>query len=371
MEKILKKKERYKLIKFPEGISLDEYKTEKRSGETGVATRRFGKVWYQTPQGKVLFKNYDMDSDGLRIVNELLYDELAKQIGLPVAKYIPAKYKQYPMHYLLRIDKDSIPKPEPDEVFYGIASVDVTKSGERIFEGSKLLDYDDFWGNETLVDYLKALDNFKDGEGYYVDKKGIKSTLFKMMVLDALTFMEDRHSENVTFLKNDEDGYLIASPVIDNEMCFAGKNLWYDKNKDFENLDANRFLELHGKQIRMFVNDDVLSTPSKDRYEKNVQELVKLANSNTTTKQFLKDTLQTLNIEEAIENVENLGYVITEEYKHYVSNLVDLSKKMFQDQMFLIENSKQKTHASSAKFYDERIVNETKDDNDLKDDETF
>ena len=125
MEPILKSFKRYKLIKYPSGLQLDEYKIENRSGETGIATETFGKNWFVTPKGKVLFKNYEEEDGRLRIVNELLFDELAHQIGLPVAQYLPAEYKSYPMHYVLRVDKDKIEKPEPEKIHVGLASVNV------------------------------------------------------------------------------------------------------------------------------------------------------------------------------------------------------------------------------------------------------
>ena len=149
LEAIIKDKKRYKLIKFPNGMDLTDCKVEKRSSsDLGVSTKRFGKNWFVTKRGKALFKNYDIDKTGLRIVNELLYDELAKQIGLPVAEYLPAEYKSYPIEYLLRIDKDKIEKPDPQEIVHGLASIKVTKENEHLYTGQQLLDYDSFWGAE-------------------------------------------------------------------------------------------------------------------------------------------------------------------------------------------------------------------------------
>ena len=54
---IIKSKERYKLIKMPEGINLGDYKYEARYGEVGVSTEVFGNRWEVSPQGKVLGKN--------------------------------------------------------------------------------------------------------------------------------------------------------------------------------------------------------------------------------------------------------------------------------------------------------------------------
>lgn len=328
MKPIIKSKKRYKLIKFPKGLDLNNYKTILRSGESGASTIDFGDKWFVTPHGKGLFKTYDINENGLRIINELLYDELAHQVGLPVAKYLPAEYKSYPISYMLRIDKDQIEKPDPEKIYNGLVSIDVTKQNERIFSGEDLLSYDGFYGNYTFTDYLKALDYFKEQEGYYVDKQGIKSSLYKMMVLDALTFMQDRNEYNVSFIRNDKDAYIVESPILDNEMCFAGYSLFY-RNEDFSDVNLDEFLEIHARGICMYVNEVDAKAPMKDRYAQTIKELIKLANKNKNMKNILDNTLEKLDINSAIENVEKMGYEVTPEYKSYVKNLIGLSKSMF------------------------------------------
>ena len=341
LKAIIKDKKKYKLIKIPEGLSLNDCETERRTGSTGVATERFGHKWFITPRGKVIFKTYDINEDGLRIVNELLYDELAKQIGLPVAKYIPAQYKSYPLSYILRVDKDEIPKPEPLRTHYGLASVNVTGKNESIYTGEELLDYDDFFGLETFVDYMQALDNFKEGEGYYVDKRNIKSQLYKMMVLDSLTFMEDRHCMNVIFLKNDKDGYLVAAPVIDNEMCFAGKYLWFKDYGEYKNLNLTKFMAAHGNEMCMYVNNDVKHAPREKRYEENVKALVKLSDKSKNMREFLDKTLETIDIDKAFENVEKMGYKVSIAYKNFVKNLMLISTDTFKKHIMQSTEQKQ------------------------------
>ena len=348
LEAIIKDKKRYKLIKFPKGMDLTDCKVEKRSSNNlGVSTKRFGKNWFVTKRGKALFKNYDIDKTGLRIVNELLYDELAKQIGLPVAEYLPADYKSYPIEYLLRVDKDQIKKPDPEEIVHGLVSIKVTKSNEQLFSGQQLLDYDSFWGAETLEDYMKALDIFEEGEGYYVDKRGIKSQFYKMMTLDYLTFMEDRHCMNVCFIKNDKDRYLIAAPVIDNEMCFAGKSLWLDGQYDgkyLSDISLKEFLAIHAKGMRLFVNNETDYTAlssAKEVYETNVKALVELATKSKNMKKFLSETVENIDINKAFENVEKQGYEVTPEYKEYVNNLMKVSTGMFKKYMKEFDIQKQ------------------------------
>ncbi|MBR4124273.1 MAG: hypothetical protein IKR12_01740 [Clostridia bacterium] len=349
MEPIIKSFKRYKLIKYPEGMLLNDYDIAPReSDDTGVVTEKFGGNWFVTPKGRVIFKNYDVDDGRLRIVNELLYDELAKQIGLPVAKYLPAEYKSYPIHYLLRIDKDKIEKPEPEKIHIGLASVSVLKKDERLFNGGRLLDYDGFFGEETLKDYIKALEIFEKSEGYSVDKKGIKSQLYKMMVLDALTFNEDRHLGNVFFIRNDKEKYLKASPVIDSELCFLGVNIWIKKSECLENAKTvNEVLAEHGQKIRMFVNNDIKNEEPKNRYKANVKALVDLSANSNNMQKFLNYTLKRIDINKAFKNVEKMGYEVTPDYKEYVNNLINIStgllKKYMKELNKVDESAKEKT----------------------------
>lgn len=339
MVPLIKSKNLYKLVKFVKGINLDEYSTEWRSGKTGISTKNFGKTWFLTPYGKVLFKDYDVASEGIRIINELLYDELAGQIGLSVAKYIPADFKAYPIHYLLRADKDKIEKPDPEKIYHGLASVSVTKENEKLWDGGKLLDYHSSWGDETLTDYSTALDMFENAEGYSVDKEEIIFNLYKMLVLDELTFMEDRHLNNINFIKNDVNNYLISSPVIDNEMCFGGKVLWANKHKIPNNLDLKAFLRLHGLEMRTYATNDIIRVPVENRYRENVKALVGLAQKNERFKEFLTFAVNNLSIESAINNVEKMGYEMSDEYKDFVKYLSRFSKKLFKG--YMIEYSKE------------------------------
>ena len=329
MKEIIIDKDKFKIVQKPEGLNLESYNTIKRFDKTGESTKTFGQSWFLTPKRKALFKNYNIAKNGIRIVNELIYDDLAKQIDLPVAKYIPANFKSYPISYFSSLDKDEIKKPKPEKIYYGLTTIDVTKENEELMSGAELLDYDEFYGDETLEDYIKALDIFKEGEGYYVDKSNINSTLVKMMILDALTFMEDRNYYNVAFIKSDKDGYLIPSPVIDNEMCFVGKNLWYEKNKNFKNLSLKSFLDLHGQEIRLVVNKSVKSVPYAERYQENIKELVKFCAKNKSIKKYLVNVLNNIDIEKSLTKVEKLGYKISTEYKQFVTDLFEFSKYTF------------------------------------------
>ncbi len=332
MKAIIKNKEKYKLVPLKPalGLNLEEFDTQKRTGVKGISTSRFGSRWFITPKGRGIFKNYNIDMDGTRIANELLYDELAKQLGISVAKYKPAHYKKY----------------------NGLLSMDIAKSNEELMDGCGLLDYDEFGGFNVFVDYIKALDIFKEGEGYYVDKSNIKMNLYKMMILDSLTFQEDRHEHNMTFLVNHKDGYLTCAPLIDNEMCFAALTLNSDEANKFKYIDYNTFMKLHGEAIRLHVNTVVSKLPCEQRYKANIKELVRLATKSKRMQNFLFLALHKLNIEEAFQNVEKLGYEISPEYKNYVKNLIKISKNTFKECISEIRQECQDSIVLEDKIYD-------------------
>lgn len=311
------------MVKHPKGIGLNNSKTISRKDDiVGISTSRFGDSWLVTRKGRALFKAYNMETQGIRVVNELLYDELANQIGLPVAQYLPANYKQ--------TDNNQKNKNPNLKQYFGLASIDVTNKNERILTGYELLTYDESISRiNTFQDYIQALDYYRKKEGCTIDRKGIESTLFKMMVLDTLTFNEDRHANNVSFIKNDKENYLIPSPVIDNELCFFGKNLWLYWSKKLKHIDSKNLLTKYGNRLYLVVDKQVYDFPNKYVYEENVKAIVKLATKSKNMQKFLNNTLENIDINKAFENVEKKGYKVTPEYKCFVNNLMSISTDMF------------------------------------------
>ena len=321
MKPLIKNKKRYKLVKRPRGLNLENYETLRREGQIGISTEVFGEKWFVTPHGKALFKDYVVGNNDMQIINELLYDELAKQVGLPVAQYLPAS---------LNTNKNKI--------VYGLASIDVQKKNEKIIPGTEILRYKLFSQN-TFEDYMDTIERFGNRNGYVVNTKEIGNTLFKMMVLDALTFMEDRHTSNVAFIKNDVDKYLTASPVIDNEMCFGGRYLWFYKYY-LVNVDWNRFITAHGREMKMFVNETAHQADNKNRYVENVKEIIKLAQKIPGASKFLDSALEKFDINLALNNVKEMGYEITPEYEKFVKELSGLSKSVFKNYIKILNQTK-------------------------------
>ena len=67
---------------------------------------------------------------------------------------------------------------------------------------------------------------------------------------------------------------------------------------------------------------------------------------------FLFLALHKLNIEEAFQNVEKLGYEISPEYKNYVKNLIKISKNTFKECISEIRQECQDSIVLEDKIYD-------------------
>ena len=113
---VIKNIKKYNDIRLARGLKLNEVPTTVRNGNNGISTEKFGRSWYMLPKGRAIFKTYG-DTDNffnsirnLRLVNELLCYELAKQMNVPCAEY--------------ELASKGLNK--------GIVTYDVAKEGEKI-----------------------------------------------------------------------------------------------------------------------------------------------------------------------------------------------------------------------------------------------
>ena len=315
---IIKNKDKYKALKLAKGLDLQVFKTTpKEKKNLGVSTKKFGDKWFKTPSGKGIFKNY-LPGEEIRIINELLYDNLAKQLGLNVAEYKPAYYGGYK----------------------GLLSLNIAKPNEKIKDGVDILDYNNSFGYNSFDDYSVLVKEYAEGEGLYVNMLEVKQNLFKMLVLDQLTFQEDRHEKNIVFLRNDKDNYLRIAPLIDNEMCFANDLFRLRSEEIPSKMGVKRFLSMHDEHIKFVANKEVNHT--KEKYIENSKNIVELAKNNKLYANFLKKAL-TIDIDQAILVVENQGYEISEEYKTFVKDCLELSVSILKQCIF--EQNKQNANS--------------------------
>ena len=68
-------------------------------------------------------------------------------------------------------------------------------------------------------------------------------------------------------------------------------------------------------------------------YKKNLNEVVALAKASPILSKFLNQSLENINIEEALKIVEQKGVEISPDYKQYVAEIIDYSKKLLNDEL--------------------------------------
>ncbi|MBO5884552.1 MAG: hypothetical protein J6Q51_02020 [Clostridia bacterium] len=297
-------KTKYTNIKLCKGIYIDEVKQIIRKGETGISTAISGLKWYLLPKGRAIFKSFEgpvyKDIRLIRIANELLCQELAKQVEVDCAVYQPATHQG----------------------INGLLSFDVTGKNEELISGFKLheLAYGDdleFAPNNELNSYIPALKELQK-MGFKFNLKEVIFNLYKIAVFDSLTAQSDRHIENTFFIINLKAKTVKVAPLIDNELAFNAENeTRLAKNFPIGKLEINKQVNNISKQL-------VITEPCthlQKTYDKNLAHIVALANINPELKQILFDMIRNYNLDKAISEVERKGTILSPSYKKYLLTL--------------------------------------------------
>ena len=333
---ILKNKAKYKVLKMAKGINLGKFRYLHDKDDIFNKTDVFSN-WVKTDKDSVYFKGKYMDiyshTNEHRIISELVVDKIAKQLGIFVAKYEPAHVGKNNALISHNVAKNE------DEKLTLMSRFDVL-GGDNSF-------------NISFQKIAKNWNKVEEFKYYDVDKQNILFGLYKILVLDALTFQEDRHEQNVFFIKNDELNRITLAPIIDNEFAFGLKTLDYYLDiggKISENFDTKEFLRFHGSNMRYVAMESTYSERVKDerKYQKNVKDIVKLANKDCIYKTFLIQSLKNIDIEKAVSDVEKMGYKISPEYKEYMCDLVDLAKQTFKEKIAEVKNEQSKSQIGAC-----------------------
>ena len=297
---LIKNRRKYKRIKLAKGMNLQSFSTKSRDGETGISSVPFGKVWFETPKGDALFKTYDGNMTKIRVLNELLYNNLAKKHNVSVAEYEPA-------HSHKKV---------------GLVSYNIIKDKNK-----ELVSIQRLYGKIIYnLTYQNIIAHFNLVKGNTNTDK-LAFDLFKLMVLDALTFQEDRHN-NLNFLYDKQTQSYELAPAIDNELAFGGSTLCVALDQK-EQLGTSGFLFDHGINLHYFCNDESILADNDKIYRKDVEQIVLLAKTKPTYWEYLRQTLKNFDINKSIKEVEKMGYYISPNYKEYLTKISELSIKTF------------------------------------------
>ena len=178
-EGILKNYPKFKVLKIASGVNLKNVSTISRKKESitpSTSLKKYENYMFKLNNGNALFKTYDSDYNSnikeLRIINELVCQNLANQIGISNAKYEPA-----------HIDDD-----------IGLVSYNVLKDGQKLISLTKFLSYDVSLKN-NLIDISTAVTHYRN-LGYNISSDIIYN-IYTYIVFDALTLQTDRHTNNI------------------------------------------------------------------------------------------------------------------------------------------------------------------------------
>ena len=291
-------------VKLATTLILDLNKRQMREGNVGESTKAYGKFWFLTPKGKVLFKTSNDGSHGyVKYLNEIVCSKLAKNVGIDCAIYEPA--------ILNNLEKTE-----------GIASYNFAKENQKIISIAEFLgDEDSLKIDTTIYDIIPML--IEHGVGYNLDYYQILDGLYKMAIFDLLTFQSDRHLNNISLLIDSQKNIKLA-PLYDNEYTFLEFSrpyfdLAYSKVDDF--ID------------NFFYNDGMMNVNcyekplGKEGFDMYVDEIIEMAAGSEHHKKILKDILNKANIDAVFSDLKQKGTKINDGYENFVKTLFDYSKQ--------------------------------------------
>lgn len=331
---ILKNVNKFSNIKLARGINIETLnfttRAKKDIKNLGVSTKEYGKVWFVMPDGsKALFKTYNVFSNvknkKLRVINELLCYNLAKQINMPCAKYEPA-----------HIDNQ-----------VGLISYSFLKDEEYTKSLFELLNIDrnlssNFFGT------LEALERY--GElGYTYNKRETLKKLYMYTVFDTITLQSDRHEGNIHFVFNDNSAKIKLAPSFDNEYAFS-IDLVYDMYKQYKGIGItiDDLRDKYSLKAKYFtIMDELRST--KRAFSDNVKNICAIAMADKEFAKILNNIINNLNVSEAFAELEKQNYVIPAEYKDYVETVVS-------ENINVIRNSLKMITKEDAEYFEEELI---------------
>ena len=325
---IIKNIDKFNDIKLATGIDLTLYATRNRRvnlSSSGVSTETYGSKWFMTHKGRGLFKTYDSYFDKktkqIRMYNELLCQELCKQVGIRCATYERAHING--IDGLITYD------------FVGKNKMVTIFDFMRVDKNLEL----------NLLDCARAIDIYAYN-GYSINKKQAIVDLYKMIVFDTITLQTDRNPHNINMLY---DGKKIqVAPLIDNEFAFGGERLIDSMEFEEECESLVTFDDLvskHAKSSKIFTFDDCYTSDDR-RYKNNIQQITFYAKKHPALMNVLQNMLQNLDIDKAMAELDRQGAQVNPYYKEYIRGIVTKTKSL------LVAQKKQRVYKEELNDYE-------------------
>lgn len=306
---ILKNLDKFNDIKLAKGIDMTLYATKERKvnwSSIGISTKTFGDKWIITPKGRGLFKTFDdwysTVTKNVRMLNELLCQELCKQVGIRCATYEPAEIDG--LEGLVTYDFVGKNKLVPLHKFIQI------KRG---------LDC-------NLLDCVEAMDIYSQN-GYSINKKQAVIDLYKILIFDTLTLQTDRNENNINFLFEPGKKIKVAD-LIDNEFAFCGERMfkWLELD-ECEQFTMEDIVDEHVLESKIFTFNGSYVADTK-RLKRNIEYITFYAKKHPALMTTLKNMLDNLNPTKAFMELKKQGVEVNPHYQNFVKEVVDYTKNL-------------------------------------------
>lgn len=308
-------------------IDYTKFETEKgNSLETIDEDRGSGsrdKKWVVFEDTRVMLRNDQFEKDGSKYTTyqELIFEELAKQVNFPTAHYDLIK----------RDNKKGV-------ITYNIVDEDENKGLSMYSLGDIMSEagFEDLDFDYNITDAYSAIKNFcKNME---IEKEQYSETMVnftKMQVLDLFLSSTDRHPGNISFLygvdEKTKKRVFKFAPLYDNELS-CGSDLreedMEDSITDFRKAKTNSELQITCASVpREKMPPELLK--SKDN-NPNSQLLKFCMDIDEEVEDFAGECMDNLNIIQAVRNVEDrIQAKIPEKYVEFLlANYSEKKKEM-------------------------------------------
>ncbi len=280
-------------------IDYDRFESEKGKNlktideDRGSSSRN--KKWVFFDNGTVMLRDDQFEDDGTKFTTyqELIFEELAKQVNFPVAHYDLIK----------RGDKRGI-------ITYNVLDNEDNKE-MTMYSLRDFMDQidckDDNKFNYNIADAYSAIKNFSKESG--IEKEQYAKVMVdftKMQVLDLFLSSTDRHAENISFLygvdKVSKKPIIKLAPLYDNELS-CGSDLTEEEmimcSEDFREAKQKAALQQTCATVPYeYAIKDRNSTP-------NSQLLKFCMEIDDEVEDFVGDCLEKINIIDAVNKVQD------------------------------------------------------------------
>lgn len=351
LEKYREKNGRINIDKF-----LEENKLEKVPEIRGASNKE--KDWVELEDSKILLRTENLDAEGVEYTTyaELIFEELAKQVGIQSAHYDLITYKGK----------------------RGVLSQSVVEKDETLVHIKDLLDCykrdhddkDDL--NIHVEDAIKTFHTFYETENGFSkeDFKKISNDFLNMAIFDIYAMSTDRHGENMGIIYSVKDGKETSrlAPMFDNECSLMldspkekiqrllknrislmsyvemeSQRIYYaEPDYDFEENDKSEVKEIN--EFNELLSTLIKQSGGKEKEEADWQTTIyNISELGEEQMEFIKKCDKNLNIEKALESVEErIGAKLPNELCEFVSAAFNTRKMLVNEELGLydLEESK-------------------------------